>query len=324
MELNHYLLKGRSSFEKLYTSENDMGLCDLRENLFQSEFIHDTMLFFETFKTKYELFEWMKSRNKGDSRIVEINEKEDDIVIIPTKDVNGKWAKQALKIFNGFHIIFVESGESKYFNLSHSFNIGFKRALEYSPHWIIFSNDDMVLKDNPSVLKDSLQKADNTAPALFCNPLIDGHSYQIELGYESMLGKIRSFSQGRKLIYRELLERKFEAKIKMRNYVRARGYHYFDPVMLVLLTGDFGILNYSLVNSLKGNVFDETYIHGVEDIDLSIQLSILETPPDRIYYSIGSVGGGTRGKNMARWLKDVANFSYLNHKLTSISRVNFR
>ena len=304
-------------FRKTKILGDDELLESTREYHYSSNTISEIEKFYLSFQDKYQLFDWMRKRVKSEPKIVEVNQSSDDIVVIPTANVNGKWSKAALDTFGGFHIIFVESAKDNFFNLSHSFNVGFKLALEYSPNWIVFSNDDMIAMESPQKLREALSKAEDTANALFIKELIYGHSYLIELGNENLIGKVRAFSQGRNIIRRELLESRFDVKIKMRTVGEKEKFHSFKKIVSLLLTGDFGILNSTFVKKLNAKVFDETFIHGAEDIDLSIRLMLANFEPTWIDFSIGSVGGGTRGKTPVRWLKDVANFSYLNYKLTS-------
>ncbi|MEM3860085.1 MAG: hypothetical protein QW478_11905 [Candidatus Micrarchaeaceae archaeon] len=82
----------------------------------------------------------MKERPKGRAEIIEVEGDKEIIVVIPTADFNGKYAKECREnIFKGLHIIFVESGFPKdpYFNYAHNCNVGIKKAMEYNPKWIV-------------------------------------------------------------------------------------------------------------------------------------------------------------------------------------------
>jgi len=104
----------------------------------------------------------MRERQKGVSYIHEVEESKEIIVVIPTADFNGKYARACREeIFKGLHMVFVESGVGNfYFNYAHNCNIGIKKALEYNPKWIIVSNDDMYKIDDVTKLEDSLLKID--------------------------------------------------------------------------------------------------------------------------------------------------------------------
>ncbi|MEM3593018.1 MAG: hypothetical protein QXW67_03960, partial [Candidatus Micrarchaeia archaeon] len=108
----------------------------------------------------------------------------DIIVVIPTADFNGRYAKACRdEIFKGLHMIFVESGGKGdfYFNFAHNCNVGIKKALEYSPKWIILSNDDMHKIDDISVLVEQLKIVNNEEyGAVFFNP---PHFYYSKIDY---------------------------------------------------------------------------------------------------------------------------------------------
>jgi hypothetical protein len=139
------------------------SLMDYLNNLFMSNDPKDILRFYDFFDNRDQLIKWMKDRPKGNYRIVEFNRDENDIiVVIPTIDVNGKFAKTCRDdIFKGLLIIFVESGIGNYyFNYAHNCNAGIKKAMEYNPKWIILSNDDMYKIDDVEVLVNELSKLD--------------------------------------------------------------------------------------------------------------------------------------------------------------------
>jgi len=134
-------------------------LMDYLNNLFMSNDPKDILRFYDYFENRDQLIKWMKERPKGNYRIVEFNNEENDIiVVIPTMDINGKFAKTCRdEIFKGLHIIFVESGMGNYyFNYAHNCNAGIKKAMEYNPKWIILLNDDMYKIHDIKVLKNEL------------------------------------------------------------------------------------------------------------------------------------------------------------------------
>jgi len=139
-------------------------LMDYLNNLFMSNDPKDILRFYDYFDNRDQLIKWMMERPKGNYRIVEFNNDENDIiVVILTMDVNGKFAKTCRdEIFKGLHIIFVESGVGNYyFNYAHNCNAGIKKAMEYNPKWIVLSNDDMYKIDDVEVLVKELSKLDN-------------------------------------------------------------------------------------------------------------------------------------------------------------------
>ncbi len=132
------------------------SLVDYRNNYFTSDDPNKIIEFYNGFENREQLIWWMKERPKGVANIHEVEGDKDIIVVIPTADFNGKYAKECREnIFKGLHIIFVESGEipDPYFNGAHNVNIGIKKAMEYNPRWIVFSNDDVYKIDSVEKLK---------------------------------------------------------------------------------------------------------------------------------------------------------------------------
>ena len=132
------------------------SLVDYRNNYFTSDDSNKIIEFYNGFENRDKLIQWMRERPKGVSTIHEVEGDKDVVVVIPTADFNGKYAKECREnIFKGLHIIFVESGGKGdfYFNIAHNFNVGIKKAMKYNPKWIVFSGDDMVQVDDITVLK---------------------------------------------------------------------------------------------------------------------------------------------------------------------------
>jgi len=122
------------------------SIVDYRNNVFTSNDPKKTIEFYDGFHSRDELIEWMRERPKGVSYIHEVEGDKDIIVVIPTADFNGKYARECRdNIFKGLHMVFVESGGRGdfYFNMAYNVNVGVKRAIDYNPKWIIVSNDDI-------------------------------------------------------------------------------------------------------------------------------------------------------------------------------------
>ena len=114
--------------EKLFFS-----LVDYRNNYFISNDQNKIIDFYKGFKNRDQLIQWMRERPKGVANILEVEGDKDIIVVIPTADFNGKYAKECRKnIFKGLHIVFVESGgrEDFYFNYAHNCNVGIRGKTE--------------------------------------------------------------------------------------------------------------------------------------------------------------------------------------------------
>ena len=88
-----------------------LSLMDYKNNYFISSNPRDIIYFYEGFEHREELIDWMKERPKGSCEIKEGKGEKDIIVVIPTADFEGEYAKRCReKIFKGLHMIFVVSG----------------------------------------------------------------------------------------------------------------------------------------------------------------------------------------------------------------------
>ncbi|MGC8484002.1 MAG: hypothetical protein ACP5OE_10215, partial [Thermodesulfobium sp.] len=142
---------------------------DYRNNYFLSNDPNKIIQFYDSFDNRDEVIEWMKERPKGSCEIREVDGDKNIIVVIPTADFDGKYAKNCREeIFKGLHIVFVVSGKNNfYFNYAHNCNVGIKKALEYNPKWIVISNDDMKKIDDCKKLIFELRNVDKEYSIVF-------------------------------------------------------------------------------------------------------------------------------------------------------------
>ena len=171
------------------------SLVDYRNNYSTSDDPNKIIEFYNGFENRDQLIQLMEERPKGVANIHEVNGDKDIVVVMPTADFNGKYAKECRdNIFKGFHIIFVESGEipDPYFNYAHNCNVGIKKAMEYNPRWLVISNEDMKRIDEPQKLKNSLVKFDpDEVDVLFTKESPDRyHSQPTYLGKPNSMGKV--------------------------------------------------------------------------------------------------------------------------------------
>ena len=83
---------------------------DYRNNYFTSNDPDKIIEFYNSFGNRDQLIQWMRERPKGIANIHEVDGDRDVIVVIPTADFNGRYAKECREnIFKGLHIIFVEN-----------------------------------------------------------------------------------------------------------------------------------------------------------------------------------------------------------------------
>jgi len=316
---------------RLYCNrENDFELffsiTDYLNSFFTSNNPEDIIKFYSFFRDRDSLIKWMKDRPKGHYDIIEVEGNKDIIVVIPTADFNGKFAKACRDdIFKGLHMIFVQSGgkEDYYFNIAHNYNAGIKKAMEYNPKWIVLSNDDMYKIDDVDVLVKELSKLDpEKIDSVFTNES-PYHSYYINIGqfrkYTSILIKII------KPVWKikEKISRKYEiyfygvfVKNKFLVNLLFKNLHRF------IITSSFGIFSGNFIKKIRNNPLnnplDETYISGYEDIDISLIINY-NYKFNFINYKIGDYIGMSLGpwlglSGVLRELRDMANLTYFNKK----------
>ena len=298
---------------------------DYKNNLFMSNNPDDIIEFYNSFQSENDLIEWMKERPKGAVYIHEIEGDKDIIVVIPTADFNGKYAKECREsIFKGLHIIFVESGEIPdfYFNGAHNVNVGIKKAMEYDPKWVVFMNDDIYKIDEINVLTHQLMNLpSNEMCFLHLEPPGNYYSYWAYIGRPAFVRGL-FYRWNKYLRLRIRLERKMKKKkfglryltfgtnIPYRFLVKHEG--KFRNVGAVL------ILSSSLAKAMRGMIYDENFVNGTEDVDFSLIALDEKIPSYSINFRLGTYIGTSLGKHAScRTLREIANIAYLNYKISA-------
>ncbi|MHB8361898.1 MAG: hypothetical protein ACYDDC_08895, partial [Thermoplasmataceae archaeon] len=271
------------------------SLMDKLNDLFTSDKPEKILEFYGKFKNSEQIIQWMKERPRGASYIHEIEGDKEIIVVIPTADFHGHFAKECREnIFNGLHIIFVESGNNPdpYFNYAKNCNIGIEKAKGYKPRWIILSNDDVYKIDDISVLIKELRNARETdAEVVFINKsnyhsrdmyiakATKLYSLYLLIRYRGMGKKINKLRNNFRLKYatvgkRGIFSLTFRKKIPFINMV------------------DFCIFSSTLTQENQNGFFDEIYINHREDSDLSLYIKIKKIKTMRINFNLGDYIGG--------------------------------
>ena len=309
------------------------SLVDYRNNYFTSDDPNKIIEFYDGFDNRNLLIKWMQERPKGVAKVREVEGDKEIIVVIPTADFNGKYAKECRdNIFKGLHIVFVESGGRGdfYFNYAHNCNVGIRKAMEYNPKWVVVSNDDLIKSDDVGVLITELRPIDNNSYFSVFTKKATYHSMPQRIGIARMIPffiylkckrvylNIKGMDEFYKAEY-EILSKYFPIKRQVSNRLIDR--ILYKTEYYFTLTGDFAILSSKFLIKEGNIVFDETFVNGGEDADLSIRLSRFKMKV--IDYKIIDIIGGTfGGQNRKRWLKDYVNVVYLEEKIKDILHVN--
>ncbi|WP_145983950.1 hypothetical protein [Cuniculiplasma divulgatum] len=257
----------------------------------------------------------MNERPKGVSNIHEVDGNKDVIVIVPTIDFNGKFARECREnIFKGLHIVFVESGKDYYFNFAHNCNVGIKKSLEYDPKWIIVSNDDMVKIDTAKLLQEQLLALNEKKYDVIFTQPSKYHSSSEKISRPNILFFVYSLIMNKNCgrtalkMYKKFLIRYLISPISGKfSKLFKNGYQYLE-------IQDFGIFSSLWISKVGGSIYDETFINAAEDTDLSIRIKIENARTMIIDYKIGDLIGSTLDTGNLRAVRSIAGLTYLNWK----------
>ena len=287
-------------------------------DLFLSKNLHEILRFYESFHTRDDLISWMVNRRSSDLKSYVYEGKSELVVVIPTIDHKSELSNYCVQtVYDGMTTIIVESGKTKFFNYSKSVNYGLKLALSYDPKWIIVSNDDVIKKDPIEKLTRNLSYLDNSKlKTVFTNPRGTYHSVEHSLckSNEIRSSFVPLFNPASKALIS--LERKFNV---VWNHAPPNfPYNFlFKNFKKFILTASFSIFSSEYVRELRGELFDETYLNGVEDIDTSYGICKDHNSFSYIDFNIAERVGTSLGLSNFRKFRDIANLAYLNSKLES-------
>ena len=303
------------------------SLVDYRNNYFTSSDPEKIIEFYNGFENRDQLIQWMRERPKGVHTIREVEGDKDIIVVIPTADFNGRFAKECREnIFRGLHIVFVESGVGNYyFNYAHNMNVGIKKAMEYNPKWVVVSNDDMIKIDDTEKLKKELYSLDHREVDIAFIQYSNCHSvpmYIANLTKLSFLGYVAT--NLRLKPYK--LKRKFGVEfIYLRDdhhgvtrfainvlFKRVKNTEFVNLV-------DFGIVSANFVRGAQC-LFSEEFINEGEDTDFSLRAKLWGARVRSLDYKIGDYMGSSLGTGYNRLLRSLAGQLLFDKKFTQ----NFR
>ena len=295
---------------------------DPLNTLFLSPGVEDLMKFYNSFPDRDDLIGWMSGRHKSTPSMIQVQGDTTSVVVIPTADYNSARTQTcSLKIFKGMQQIVVESVKPKdvYFNYSHNVNIGISKAMEFNPNWIIISNDDMTPSDPPNILLSELKKADpDKYNVLFTREEGSYHSFPRFIGTpNSLYSVISTLHPNRLRKTRQEIWKKFGLKYidaidtGLTGLMSRFTYRYLKGH---LLTGSFAILSKNYINSVS-KVYDETFINGGEDTDLSLKLLKEPEKIGFIDYKIWDMVGTSLGSGWTRYIRNVVNEIYLSYKI---------
>ena len=300
------------------------------EGLYSSPSSYDILEFYEQAASINNVVAFSRLRQRAILRMSTVEENRDAsvAVIVPTRDATSRSARSVSAIFRPAKLYFVESS-GKFFNYATSMNAGIREALKNNPEWIVISNDDVYEVDRfDSFMKALLAEKD--ADVVMASP---GYIYNVwhhSIQFFIFLQKSTSFSQVVDIVtwkskWPNILKIQNQFEIKLRaldDFPFRKDLKY--PINLSLRRlvkiygskesfynfGDFCAFRSGLFQKYK---FDELYINGTEDIDLSLSLARNNVQIQISDFKIGSNVGKSLGISVNRYLRNILNdmvFSY--------------
>lgn len=213
--------------------------------------------------------------------------------------------------------------KGRYFNYARSVNKGVEISLKYNPKWIIIANNDIIIRDDIKQLISKLLNIDNKR---FNSIIGAGGPHKFKLCRFTFLSNLLLLSKYKQKF---AILKKFNTKFFMYNYKKI-----FSLICRPLVSvenisffGEFLIISPYYILRNNGILFDETYINGVEDFDLF--LNILSTGSyNFIRFNIEHLGGRSLGTDDKRFLRNYINMIYLNYKIVNkiikIKKINIK
>lgn len=280
--LRRYLLRSKrlilySKSGTLSTLNN--GRQTYLESLWSNDSLDKVLEFYKEIKSVSEMVKFSAGRKPSDIKIIRRGDFNSDLkFIIPTMDHNSQQCKMLEKKYEGYGILFIESS-GKLFNYAKSVNAGISAILDDDVTEItIISNDDIMISSSALHVLKSIRR---TGESVYClKPQEQNYSGEkVEISVSSPWEKFFEMIQARIYGFKYHASLISALNNKKINYTRAFFpeflFHRFLMIGSKPLTGelvnfaDFGIFKTSI---LRENRFDETFINGWEDWDLSYRL----------------------------------------------------
>ena len=288
---------------------------------FMSDDVKEILNFYDSFSNREELIEWIKDVPKSSPEVNIIGNQESEVaVVIPTPAIDHPLALYCRdNVFEGLKLYF--SVDSSFlFNLSRSYNIGGKSlSNDKNIRWVIFSNVDMVRIDPSNKISKELSKLNDRVK--FCYAREDGsHSYRVRIGEYTYLRKVTFSLLGKTRKLRSALEKRFSIHLNAEDDRHWLTRRFVTNYRSLMNFGDFFIFSVDLLKQYDFTPFDEFYLNGMEDIDLSLRL-FQDLDSDQIKaidYRVGSMESGVRGRDLKRVIRSIPSLAYFNEKIEKI------
>ena len=305
-----------------------------RETFYEKLNLENFLDFYNSFESVKELIGFMRSRKSPEIRTFKVqSDTETQIVaVIPTKSTESEHVKVLTEKLKGINIILVES-RGPFFNFSLSMNAGIKEAIRLNSKFIMLSNDDIFPLDSVKTLQKAIMEK-NVDYDLFVPRIMNDHSYlspnqtiytqswltkhivssnvmsfvnhfRVSESPRTLLGKLKIYRSSDILKYivlrdqdpifkkdhGKLISHIMELSVKKIN----------KPLIEITNVQPVSIIRTEI---LKYEKFDESFVNGGEDTDLSIRLAIKGIKVGELEERFQNIGGYSLGNTIERILKN--------------------
>ena len=273
---------GDLSIQKPYRTDSnilDNERQEYLESLWSDNNLTRVLKFYKELRDVSEMINFSVGRKPAEIKIIRRgNLKSNMKFIIPTMDHNSQQCKMLEKNYKNYEILFIESS-GKLFNYSKSVNAGISEVLgDEKSEIIIISNDDIIMSSSGF---QEIKNLTQTEQSVYClKPEKQNYSGEsLEIAVPSTWAKLYEGFKAARNGFRYQADLISLLTRKKFNYARAFSREFLSHNFLMIgsksITGkfvnfaDFGVFNISI---LRENRFDETFINGWEDWDLSYRL----------------------------------------------------
>jgi len=290
--------------------------------------------FYDSFNSVSELMEFFYSRKRPsvNTLFTPSDNKSSITAVIPTKSVQDLPFKELPRKLSKINVLWVESS-GPFFNFSYAMNIGIRKALEMGSEFIMLTNDDILPMDDISnidiIVKRKKEKYDILIPQIYNSNLLISpvqsiyRQSSITAHYLKGNHKPKGDEIDKVMYIRMLVQNlRIYSNPYIMKYIILREN---DPVLagqssiLIRKVKEFALRGVnkllikinnvqpiSIVKSslLESENFDESFVNGGEDVDLSIRLSLRGARVGYLDERFHHYGGNSLGTNIERILKN--------------------
>ena len=293
-------------------------------NLYFSNDYKDIIKFYNSFEDARKLLDFLSKMPKEYVKTTILRNDDSIVVVVPTSDINNINSRKIKDTYKEYTVVFVES-KGKYFNFSHSMNIGIEKAITLNAQWIMLTNDDIYC-ENPKILKERIKNMDKdiVVPTKihYANNIVNAginiykNSWLLNMVYKiKFLSKLLPIQMRGRFICNSVHYYKHLFK-----YININNDSYLNKLPFIgeKITAVYNIQPVSIIKTeiLDKYRFDEIFINGGEDLDLSLRLKKAGFnfyPLDLNFY--GQSGASLGINNIRLYRNTLIEILYISYKL---------